>query len=352
MPLGLGIVTIGRNEGDRLRRCLESVIGRDVPVVYVDSGSSDDSVALARGLGAFVVELDPDIPFSAARGRNAGLDCLLQLNPDVSYVQFVDGDCEIVAGWLDRAQQELEARPDVAVVCGRRRERFPERSIYNRLADLEWDTPIGEATTCGGDAMMRIIPLREIGGYDPTLPAGEEPELCARLRQRGWKIVRLDIEMTLHDIAMKRFGQWWRRSVRTGYGGLEVMIKVGGRDAPFAQQICSARIWTIGLVLAVMLSGGVAGLLVGPAVGWAAALFVALSPLLQVIRLAVRVRSRVRDAATALAYGSLIMVSKWAGLVGQFGNLHDRMTGRRKRLIEYNRPCFEIPESQDLRHVG
>ena len=43
-------------------------------------------------------------------------------------MQFVDGDCEIDPGWLDRGLRELEARPDVAVVCGRRRERYPQAS--------------------------------------------------------------------------------------------------------------------------------------------------------------------------------------------------------------------------------
>jgi glycosyltransferase involved in cell wall biosynthesis len=127
----IGVVVIGRNEGERLRRCLESV--RSGAVVYVDSGSSDGSVALARSLGVEVVGLDLSSPFTAARARNAGFERLLQFDPSAEFVQFVDGDCEVAAGWLERARKEFEARSDAAVVCGRLRERFPDATVYNRL---------------------------------------------------------------------------------------------------------------------------------------------------------------------------------------------------------------------------
>ena len=63
----LGVVAIGRNEGERLRRCLNSVVGRGHTVVYVDSGSTDGSTELARELGADVVELDLSLPFTMAQ---------------------------------------------------------------------------------------------------------------------------------------------------------------------------------------------------------------------------------------------------------------------------------------------
>ena len=192
----VGVVAIGRNEGERLRRCLTSVVERAGVVVYVDSGSTDDSVEMARGLGAMVVDLDRTTPFTAARARNAGLATLREAAPGLELVQFVDGDCEVAAGWLELAARQLDAEPQVAVVCGRRRERHPEASIYNRLCDIEWDTPVGYADACGGDALMRVAALAEVGGYDPDLIAGEEPDLCLRLRQRGWKVLRMDAEMT------------------------------------------------------------------------------------------------------------------------------------------------------------
>src|SRR5688572_6905256 len=184
----VGVVIIGRNEGERLRRCLHSVLRDGRRVVYVDSGSEDGSPSYARTVGAEVVELDMFRPFTAARARNAGLGRLLESEPDTDFVQFVDGDCEIVGGWLDLAARRLAADTDTAAVCGRLRERYPERSIYNRLCDLEWNTPVGERESCGGIAMYRVADVAAAGGFDPTIAAGEEPELCMRLRRLGKRI--------------------------------------------------------------------------------------------------------------------------------------------------------------------
>src|SRR5579884_773679 len=248
----IGVIAIGRNEGERLRRCLASVLGRRMAVAYVDSASTDGSAEFARRAGAELVELDTSKPFSAARARNAGFDRLVRIDPKVKYVQFLDGDCELADGFLDSARRELESRGDVAVVCGRRRERFPEKSIYNRLADLEWDTPVGEAKSCGGDALVRAGAFRSVNGFDPSVVAGEEPEFCQRLRAKGWKIVRIDAEMTLHDSAMLHFGQWWRRAVRSGYGAADVATRFGSGGL-FKPQIRSARLWAIGWPIAVLL---------------------------------------------------------------------------------------------------
>jgi glycosyltransferase involved in cell wall biosynthesis len=224
-PIGsdgkIGAVVIGRNEGDRLRVCLESLAHIAGHLVYVDSGSTDGSQRLARQLGADVVDLDLSEQFTAARARNAGLQRLLEVTPGTAFVQFVDGDCEVVAGWLDEARSRLLERSELGVVCGRRRERHPAASVYNLLCDLEWETPVGDTLACGGDAMMRVEALGGVGGFDPTLIAGEEPELCVRLRAEGWVVERLDVEMTLHDADMTRFAQWWQRSVRGGHAFAE-----------------------------------------------------------------------------------------------------------------------------------
>jgi GT2 family glycosyltransferase len=338
----LGVVAIGRNEGERLRRCLDALAGVGATIVYVDSGSDDDSVAMARARGVEVVELDMSSPFSAARARNAGFERLSQVDPGVRFVQFLDGDCEVADGWLDRARAALEDRPRAAVVFGSRRERFPERSIYNRLADLEWDVPDadragdGTALACGGDAMIRAEAFRAVGGYNPTVPAGEEPELCQRLRGAGWSVVRLDADMTWHDSAMFRFRQWARRQVRTGYGALDFAIRFGqGVDHPFRRQIASARFWALGWPLGVVAVGLGAARLGGPIAGGSAVALLSLTLPAQMVRIAARNRSRAGSPRAALAYGVLTVVGKWFQMFGQLLYTRDRLAGRHARLIEY-----------------
>jgi GT2 family glycosyltransferase len=213
----VGIVVIGRNEGELLPRCLRSVQASGAPVVYVDSGSVDGSCRTASDLGAATVDLDPARGFTAARARNAGFERLLSLQPRIKYVQFVDGDCELDPEWLGAAVSTLDGDSDVALVCGRVREAMPEASIYNRLCDIEWDTPAGVDVPSGGIAMVRAESFAAAGGFRADLVAGEEPELCVRLRQRGLHTLKLPTEMARHDAALLRFSQWWRRCVRAGH---------------------------------------------------------------------------------------------------------------------------------------
>lgn len=330
----VGIVIIGRNEGERLRHCLESAVGRAAAVVYVDSGSTDGSVALARLLGVEVIELDLAIPLTAARARNAGLERLLERSPGLRYVQFVDGDCKIVAGWLEAARDVLEAEVGVAVVCGRRRERHPERSIYNRLADIEWNTPIGPAQACGGDAMMRVGPLRNVGGFDPSLIAGEEPELCLRLRRAGWMIYRLDAEMVLHDIAMTRFGQWWRRSVRGGYSAAEGAARYGRGPERYGVR-SSLSFWFWGLAVPSSAFG-----LAWPTGGLS--LLLLTGYLVSAVRAARTVRARGVARWQAVLYGVFCMLGKFPGLVGQCHYWAGRLRCREARLIEYKLPGVDV----------
>lgn len=247
----VGVVAIGRNEGDRLLRCLNSLTRLNLPVVYVDSNSTDGSVDAARAAGASVVELDVTIPFTAARARNAGLQTLRTSYPETALVQFVDGDCEVVASWIPAAARFLAAHPDIAAVCGRRRERFVGASVYNGLCDVEWNTSVGEAEACGGDAMFRMPAIVAAGGFDPAMIAGEEPELCSRLRAAGWRIFRLDEEMTVHDAAMLRFGQWWRRAVRSGFGYAQAWAATRRRHAPlYGRELTRISGWAVALPIA------------------------------------------------------------------------------------------------------
>ncbi|MCX7559220.1 glycosyltransferase [Sulfitobacter sp. F26204] len=216
--MSVAAVVIGRNEGERLVACLEALQGQVGQIVYVDSGSTDGSLTVAQSLGAKVISLDMTLPFTAARARNAGVSAL---GDEVGFVQLLDGDCVLRAGWIETATAFLDATPEAAVACGRRRERHPEHSIYNALIDEEWDTPVGMTKACGGDALMRLAALRAVGGYHEGLIAGEEPELCLRLRQAGWQVWRLDAEMTWHDAALTQFGQWWRRCRRAGHAFAE-----------------------------------------------------------------------------------------------------------------------------------
>ena len=322
-PRTFGVVAIGRNEGERLKRCLTSINGA-ARIVYVDSGSTDGSVAWAEQAGIDVVALDMSLPFTAARARNAGMRRLRQLAPEIDLVQFVDGDCELQQDWPAIAITYLVEHPQVCATFGRRRERFPERSIYNLICDREWDTPVGEAKACGGDVMMRVDALEAAGGYRDDLIAGEEPELCVRLRAGGWKIWRLDHDMTLHDAAMHHFSQWWRRQARSGYAFAQGAHLHGRTDERhWVWESRRALLWAI-LIPSAILAGL---LLAGPL-----ALLVLLIYPAQVLRRSRRMLGRWR---TRLQLAFFEQLSRFPEAWGQLLFFRNRLLGRHGRLIEY-----------------
>jgi GT2 family glycosyltransferase len=333
----IGIVAIGRNEGERLRQCLHAAREHapGVPVVYVDSGSTDQSLDIANEHGALVYLLDPALPFSAARARNEGIRSLLQQLPQTKYVQFIDGDCALQPGWIDTARRFLDENPKVAAVCGRRRERFPDASIYNRLADMEWNTPVGVAKSCGGDAMMRVSAFQQVGGYNNDVIAGEEPELCVRLRAAGFEIHRLDHEMTLHDAAMTRFGQWWKRNVRAGHAYAEGFDRHGAPPERFrAKEVRSNWIWGLGIPFLSVVGTALLGWL-APTWLWTPAVSaVALYTLLG-FRVYRHRRRRGDLPRHARLYALFTLLGKFPQMLGQWKYRRGQRSGTRSRIIEY-----------------
>ncbi len=320
----VAVVVIGRNEGQRLRNCFESLLNQTKNIIYVDSGSTDNSLEMAKSLGVEVFNLDTTLGFTAARARNAGFFRLLEIYPKLRYVQFVDGDCQVDPNWIATALNFIEKNSDIAVVCGRRKEIHPESSIYNQLCDLEWDTPIGEAKSCGGDALMRVEAISAIKGYRENLIAGEEPELCVRLRQNGWRVWRLDAPMTLHEAGMRHFGQWWKRATRGGYAFAEGAYLHG--SSPERHWVTeSRRAWNWGFFLPLL---ALICLIIKP---WLGIIILSVYPL-QVIRLTCRSKLPIKDAFFQAFF---LTIGKFAEAVGQLKFLWHHHTNKQSRLIEY-----------------
>jgi hypothetical protein len=239
--------------------------------------------------------------------------------------------------WIARARDTLSARPEVAAVCGRRRERHPEASIYNRLADMEWNAPLGEVEECGGDVLFQSSVFLEAGGFNPSMIAGEEPELCVRVRDKGYKILRIDAEMTLHDAAIFRFSQWWTRAVRGGHSYAEGMALHGaGFSRHNVRRTLSALVY--GLALPSVWCGTVlfaaTGIGFGP-VKWVV-LWLVPAAFARAAFGAYRQRRRQGDPPQhAALYAGFCMLGKLPESIGILTYWSNRLRGRYSGLMEY-----------------
>ena len=315
-------VLIGRNEVARLERCLASVQGQVRRIIYVDSGSRDRSVANAHAAGVEVVELTDDAPFSAARARNAGFHALMQDDPP-DFVQFIDGDCSLEPGWIAAGRDHLTASPELGLVTGWRSEIHRDASLYNALCDFEWHRPAGPIDACGGDMMVRTKGFQMIGGFDPQMIAGEDEEFCVRLRKSGWLLERLPLEMTRHDAAMLRFGQWWSRAVRSGHA----FAQVGHRHPDyFGSEI--KRVALYGLILPLVAVVG------GFFSGWIVAAVLA-AYLLSYIRTIQGLTRQNLPFSEAARHASLLTLSKFPNLIGMAIYARRYLSRSAMRIIEY-----------------
>jgi GT2 family glycosyltransferase len=319
----VGVVVVGRNEGERLVQCLESMKGSPLRIVYVDSGSTDGSIAAARAAGAEIVELDMSRPFTAARARNAGHAALKASGPAPDYVQFVDGDCRLDPGWIDAARSTLSANADLGIVTGWRSEIFRDRSVYNAMCDFEWHRPAGEILTCGGDMMVRRTAFEAAGGFDDKVIAAEDDEFCVRIRGAGWRIRRLPLPMTRHDAAMLHFSQWWRRAVRTGHA----FAQVGDMHPDYFVKE-RRRAWMFGAILPAVAVAGLVGSIWVPA---AVASLYGLS----YVRTAQGLQRDGLPLREAAVHASFLTLSKFPNLQGMLTYWRRRMRGQNMDLIEY-----------------
>lgn len=325
----VGVVVIGRNEGERLRACFTALSDFSGTLVYVDSGSSDESISIASNFGHVILSLDPSRPFSAARARNEGFEIILKYNPRVKFIQFIDGDCVLARRWLEVAYSALLADSSCSAVIGHLMEAHPTTSVYNRLCQMEWKSPPGDLSDFGGFgglSMIRADVFLKLGGFNADVIAGEDSELGVRMSQAGYRVTKIDHHMATHDANIHRFSQWWKRAIRAGHAiGQRAHLNGVSPAKDCVRERKSTWFWGIVVPILVLVplfpTKGLSALLLG---GY----------LLLAVRVYRHRRHQGESPSDSATYSSFLVLSKVANGIGLAKFYWNRHT-RQYRIIEY-----------------
>lgn len=315
----VGIIIIGRNEGERFKLCLNSALKASYPIVYVDSASVDDSVQYAQDNDVSVVQLTNEQPLNAAIARNAGFKQLLIDNKEIKYVHFIDADCEIADNWIEQAVSALSENDKLSAVCGRLREKNIYESIYTRLCDMSWYIKPGEINSCGGIATVKANIFKELNGFNETLIAGEEPEFYGRVRKQGYTVQCLEFFMGTHDCAMTSFSQWWTRTVKTGFGFANAQ-----KWGAWQSRQRSILVWTLFIPLFIFLASSFE------------LSFITLGLIYPIQIVKIALKSNIPyDFSNKLLDAFFCVFSKFPQLIGMIKYQLSRLSGQQNKNIEY-----------------
>jgi glycosyltransferase involved in cell wall biosynthesis len=220
----VSVVIIGKDEEQNLGACIRSVRAMEYPaerleIIYVDTGSSDRSVEIARGMQVIAVEEKSPFP-SPGLARNRGMR---EARHDI--IHFIDGDMTIARDYLKEAVRLLDTG-DIVCVIGDVRERNSEKSFLARVLNYPWSSrEAGFVDAPGGGGTFKKVALQTVGGYNPLILKGQETELGYRIHERGYKIYKIEHLMAVHNYGIARLYDLLSRSYRMGasYGMIMTM---------------------------------------------------------------------------------------------------------------------------------
>jgi len=151
-----------------------------VEIVVADNGSKDGTAAvIARWerVDARVRGLDASAQPGPAAARNVGVAAAAG-----DALAFCDADDVVAPGWLDACVEALAGADVVAGAFDFGALNGDQAAVPMEYYASHFDfLPAG----LGANLAVRTAAFREVGGFDQTLRAGEDIDLCWRLQLRG-----------------------------------------------------------------------------------------------------------------------------------------------------------------------
>ena len=190
----ISFIVVGKNEGWKLKLCFDSIRKvvlldqiKNYEVIYVDSRSSDDSVALAKTYPKTRVFLVTG-ECNAGVGRNVGAKLAAG-----EILFFVDGDMELQPNFLKRVLCDDEKGLVYPFISGLHLDIvYNSQWImqYTHLQKHPKDVTEYYQQITGGLFMVERKYWEELGGIDTRLRANEDYDFGLRMSERSIKLCR------------------------------------------------------------------------------------------------------------------------------------------------------------------
>ncbi|HQR29438.1 MAG TPA: glycosyltransferase [Anaeromyxobacteraceae bacterium] len=225
------------NRGSRLLRLLESLEGQDVgpdafEVVVVDDGSTPPAREVLEGYRPpYALRLIAQENAGAGAARHRGAEAA---RGDVLVI--TDDDMILPPGFL-RAHLAHHGPGTRRAVLGRIRwpdavagmplfERWHAEAL--RKQQTAPSTRVHGDSLCTGNVSMRREDYFAVGGFDASLPRGEDMDLGLRLERAGVEMFPAAEAWVIHDSDHTSFAGWRRKCVRYGEVFLRMSRKYPG----------------------------------------------------------------------------------------------------------------------------
>jgi GT2 family glycosyltransferase len=312
----VSIIIKALNEERHIAAAIESAIaaldGVRGEIILADSVSTDRTVEIAARYPVKIVSLLR----AADRSCGAGAQLAYQYSAG-EYVCLIDGDMCLHEQFLPAAIEFLKTYPQFAGVGGMIIECETENLEYiKRAADWNPDLRPGEVTRldCGG--VFRRTAIASVGYLgDRNLHGGEEFELGARLRARGWKLARIPVASIDHHGHGGNAYALLRRRWAAGFAfsnGEILRASFGTKAFPLVLQklrwelflSASVHAWWLSLIAAPFVAGGF----------FAATMIIAALALLPFVAMSLRCRSAALGFYSVTAW-NVHAAGLWPGLL-------------------------------------
>lgn len=191
------IIIPAHNEQGYLKGLLNSIRlygPKNLQVIVVDNGSTDDTASIATSFGCNLVKTSERLCPSQA--RNLGVT---NADPHREVLIFLDADVELTSEWQSEWKRtaSLIAENSLQVTGGTYDvSKVPcwlERNWFAPMRSRKW------SHINGGNLMTTKTLFHSIGGFDPRLETGEDVDFCARAHQMGASVVINDAFRAHHE---------------------------------------------------------------------------------------------------------------------------------------------------------